>query len=101
MVETRVASATQEVLIGNNGLTVLIGERINPSGKKKLAAALKAGDMDIVRNEALSQVEAGADILDVNVVTSGVDEISLLPRVVETITGNVQVPLSIDINNPG
>ena len=100
MVETRVASATQEVLIGDNGFTVLIGERINPSGKKKLAAALKAGDMDVVRNEALSQVEAGADILDVNVVTSGVDEISLLPRVVETITESVQVPLSIDINNP-
>lgn len=100
MVETRVASSTQEVLIGDNGFTVLIGERINPSGKKKLAVALKAGDMDVVRNEALSQVEAGADILDVNVVTSGVDEISLLPRVVETITESVQVPLSIDINNP-
>jgi len=100
MVETRVASATQEVLIGDNGFTVLIGERINPSGKKKLAAALKAGDMDVVRNEALSQVEAGADILDVNIVTSGVDEISLLPRAVETITANVQVPLSIDINTP-
>ncbi len=100
MVKTRVASATQEVLIGDNGFTVLIGERINPSGKKKLAAALKTGDMDVVRNEALSQVEAGADILDVNVVTSGVDEISLLPRVIEIITESVQVPLSIDINNP-
>jgi len=100
MVETRVSSATQEVSIRDNGLTVLIGERINPSGKKKLAAALKAGDMDAVRSEALSQVEAGADILDVNVVTSGVDEISLLPRVIETITQSVQVPLSIDINNP-
>jgi len=100
MVETRVASATREVLIGDNGFTVLIGERINPSGKKKLAAALKAGDMGVVRNEALSQVEAGADILDVNVVTSGIDEISLLPRVVEAIAESVQVPLSIDVSNP-
>lgn len=100
MVETRVSSATKEVLIGYNRFTVLIGERINPSGKKKLAAALKAGDMDVVQNEALSQVEAGADILDVNVVTSGVDEIFLLPRVVETIAQSVQVPLCIDTANP-
>lgn len=100
MVETRVRSATQEVLIDYNGPTVLIGERINPTGKKKLAAALKVGDIDVVRKEALSQVEAGANILDVNVVTSGVDEISLLPKIVEAITESIEVPLSIDINNP-
>jgi 5-methyltetrahydrofolate--homocysteine methyltransferase len=100
MVETRVRSATQEVLIDYNGPTVLIGERINPTGKKKLAAALKVGDIDVVRKEALSQVEAGANILDVNVVISGVDEISLLPKIVEAITESIEVPLSIDINNP-
>ena len=100
MVETRVRSATQEVLIDYNGPTVLIGERINPTGKKKLAAALKVGDIDVVRKEALSQVGAGANILDVNVVTSGVDEISLLPKIVEAITESIEVPLSIDINNP-
>ncbi len=100
MVETRVRSATQEVLIDYNGPTVLIGERINPTGKKKLAAALRVGDIDVVRKEALSQVEAGANILDVNVVTSGVDEISLLPKIVEAITESIEVPLSIDINNP-
>ena len=100
MIETRVRSATQEVLIDYNGPTVLIGERINPTGKKKLAAALKVGDIDVVRKEALSQVEAGANILDVNVVTSGVDEISLLPKIVEAITESIEVPLSIDINSP-
>ena len=100
MVETRVRSATQEVLIDYNGPTVLIGERINPTGKKKLAAALRVGDIDVVRKEALSQVGAGANILDVNVVTSGVDEISLLPKIVEAITESIEVPLSIDINNP-
>ena len=100
MVETRVRSATQEVLIDYNGPTVLIGERINPTGKKKLAAALKVGDIDVVRKEALSQVEAGANILDVNVVISGVDEISLLPKIVEAIAESIEVPLSIDINNP-
>jgi 5-methyltetrahydrofolate--homocysteine methyltransferase len=100
MAITSVRSASQEILIGDNGPTVLIGERINPTGKKKLATALKAGDIDVVRMEALSQVKAGADILDVNVVTYGVDEIYLLPKVVEAIMETTQVPLSIDINNP-
>jgi 5-methyltetrahydrofolate--homocysteine methyltransferase len=100
MAITSVRSASQEILIGDNGPTVLIGERINPTGKKKLATALKAGDIDVVRIEALSQVKAGADILDVNVVTSGVDEIYLLPKVIEAIMETTQVPLSIDINNP-
>jgi 5-methyltetrahydrofolate--homocysteine methyltransferase len=79
---------------------VLIGERINPSGKKKLAAALKEGDLEILRKEAVAQMDAGADILDVNVVTTGVDEIALLPKAVETLMETVDVPLSIDFNNP-
>jgi len=63
--ETRVSSATKEILITDEGSTVLIGERITPSGKKKLAEALKGGDFDVVRTEAIAQVEAGADILDI------------------------------------
>ena len=63
--ETSVSSATKEVLIGNMQPTVLIGERINPAGKKKLSEALKAGRLDMVRKEALAQVQAGADIIDV------------------------------------
>jgi len=98
--ETRVLSATREALITNEGPTVLIGERINPSGKKRLAEALKSGDFDVVRKEAIAQVEAGADILDVNVVCPGVDEISVLPKAIETIMAAVDVPLCIDINNP-
>jgi len=99
--ETRVSSATREVLITNAGPTVLIGERINPSGKKKLAEALKNGDFDMVLKEAIAQVEAGADILDVNVVTPGVDEIAVLPKVLEKVMASVETPLCIDINNPG
>jgi len=99
--ETRVSSATREVLITNAKPTVLIGERINPSGKKKLAEALKNGDFDMVLKEAIAQVEAGADILDVNVVTPGVDEIAVLPKVVEKVMASVETPLCIDINNPG
>jgi len=98
--ETRVSSATREILITDEGPTVLIGERINPSGKKKLAEALKRGDFDVVRREAVAQVEAGADILDINVVCPGVDEIAVLPAAIETIMAAVDVPLCIDINNP-
>ena len=99
--ETRVSSATTQVLITDEGPTVLIGERINPSGKKKLAEALKSGDFDVVRKEAIAQVEAGADILDVNVVSPGVDEITVLPKVVEKVMASVDAPLCIDINHPG
>jgi 5-methyltetrahydrofolate--homocysteine methyltransferase len=99
--ETRVSSATRDVLITHDGPTVLIGERINPSGRKKLAEALKRGDFDVIGSEAVAQVEAGADILDVNVAAPEVDEISVLPKVVEKVMASVDVPLCIDINNPG
>ena len=65
--ETVVSSAARQVVISDARPTVLIGERINPTGKKKLAEALRAGDLEIVRQEALDQVQANADILDVNV----------------------------------
>lgn len=98
--ETRVSSPGKEVVIGDSRPTVLIGERINPTGKKKLAESLKAGDLEIVRREALAQVQAGADILDVNVGTFGVDEVALLPRAVQAVLDTVDVPLCIDSNNP-
>lgn len=97
--ETRVSSPGREVVIGDNQPTVLIGERINPAGKKKLAEGLKAGDLEIVRSEAVAQVQAGADILDVNVGTFGVDEVALLPRAVQAVMDIVDVPLCIDSNN--
>jgi 5-methyltetrahydrofolate--homocysteine methyltransferase len=98
--QTRVASLKKEVIIGDNQPTVLIGERINPAGKKKLAESLKAGDLKIVRSEAIAQVQAGADILDVNVGTFGIDEVTLLPRAVQAVMDTVDVPLCIDSNNP-
>ena len=97
---TRLSSATKEVLIGDGGPTVLIGERINPTGKKKLAAALLAGEMDIVRREAIAQVEAGADVLDVNVGVAGLDQVQALPVALKTVMDVVDVPISIDSNNP-
>ncbi len=98
--ETKVSSATKEVIITGDGPTTLIGERINPTGKKKLAEALKNNDLEVISQEAVAQVEAGADILDVNVVTPGVDEVVMLPRALEKVMAAVDVPLCIDINNP-
>lgn len=94
--ETRVTSATREVIISGDRPTVLIGERINPTGKKRLAEALRAGDLSVVREEALAQVAAGADILDVNVGATGVDEMAVLPQAVEIVAATVDVPLCID-----
>jgi 5-methyltetrahydrofolate--homocysteine methyltransferase len=94
--ETRVSSPTKEVIIGDDQPTVLIGERINPAGKKKLTEALKAGNLEIVRREALAQAQAGADILDVSVGTFGVDEVTLLPRAVQTVIDTVDIPLCLD-----
>jgi 5-methyltetrahydrofolate--homocysteine methyltransferase len=79
---------------------VLIGERINPSGKKRLAAALQAGDWELVRQEAIAQVQSGADILDVNVGLAGVDEVALLPQAVQAVMETVDVPLCLDSHDP-
>jgi len=98
--ETRVSSVVKEVVIGSDQPTVLVGERINPAGKKKLAEALKAGDLEMVRSEALAQAEAGADILDVNVSTFGVDEVTLLPQAVKAVMDSVDIPLCLDSTNP-
>jgi 5-methyltetrahydrofolate--homocysteine methyltransferase len=98
--ETRVSSATKEVIIADGQPTVLIGERINPTGKKRLAEALKAGNLDIVGNEALAQVQAMADIIDINVGMLDVDEVSLLPRAVQVVMDTVDVPLCLDSANP-
>jgi 5-methyltetrahydrofolate--homocysteine methyltransferase len=98
--QSKLSSPKKEVIIGDDRPTVLIGERINPTGKKRLAEALKAGDLDIVGKEALAQVQAGADILDVNVGTFGVDEVALLPKTVRMVMEKVDVPLCLDSSNP-
>lgn len=98
--ETKISSEKEEVIIGTDRPTVLIGERINPTGRKKLAAALAAGDLDLVQKEAVAQVAAGADVIDVNVVTPGVDEVEMLPLAVEAVMAAVDVPLSLDSESP-
>ncbi len=79
---------------------MIIGEKINPTGRKKLAAALKEGDFEYVKQIALNQVAAGADILDVNVGIPGGDEVDLLPKVAKIVSETVDVPLCLDSANP-
>jgi 5-methyltetrahydrofolate--homocysteine methyltransferase len=98
--ETKVSSEKKEVIIDIARPTVLIGERINPTGKKKLAEALKAGNLEVVRLEAIAQVEAGADIIDINVNAPGVDDVRLLPEAVRVVMEAVEAPVCIDSPNP-
>jgi 5-methyltetrahydrofolate--homocysteine methyltransferase len=97
--ETRIRSKTMEVVISPDHPTVIIGERINPTGKKKLAEALAQKDMSRVRKMALEQVEAGATVLDVNVGAAGVDEVEVLPMAVKAVMEVTDVPLCIDSAN--
>lgn len=90
-------SATQTVPL--EGVRV-IGERINPTGKKRMQEALRANDMDCLRGMAVMQADAGADILDVNVGVPGLDESAAMRRAVETISAACDLPLQIDSNNP-
>jgi 5-methyltetrahydrofolate--homocysteine methyltransferase len=94
--DTILKGMKKKVVIGDGRPTVLLGERINPTGKKKLAAALITGDLEVVRKEALAQIEAGADILDVNVGAAGVDEVDLLPKAVKLVLETVDAPVAID-----
>lgn len=97
--QTILISNKSEVKIDTEGPLVIIGEKINPTGHKKLATALREEDYDYVRELARKQVEAGADVLDVNVGVAGLDEVSLLPRVIEIVTSEVDVPICLDSAN--
>jgi 5-methyltetrahydrofolate--homocysteine methyltransferase len=97
---TIVSSATQTVEISRDRSTVIIGERINPTGRKKVLAALKEGDFDIVRKDAEDQVAVGAAILDVNAGVPGADEPALLQKVMRTVMDVTDVPLCIDTADP-
>ena len=97
--DTIVKSEKKEVKISFDAPFVIIGEKINPTGRKKLAAALKEGDYEYVKTLALKQVEAGADILDVNVGVPGMDEVAVLPEVAKIVAETVDTPLCLDSAN--
>ena len=96
MTQTIVSSATREVVIGFDRPFVMIGERINPTGRQLLADELKNGDFSRVEGDAVAQVEAGALMLDVNAGVPLTDEPHLLAQAIRTVQAVTDVPLSID-----
>lgn len=96
MTRTVVSSETREVVIGFDHPFVIIGERINPTGRKLLAEEMKNGDFSRVTTDALAQVAAGADMLDVNAGIPLADEPAILAQTVKLVQSLTDVPLSID-----
>ena len=96
---TVVTSGSRAVKIPFND-TIIIGERINPTGKKKLKAALTEGDVAYVLREAVAQAEAGAHILDVNVGVPGLDEPAVLDATIQAVQSVTDLPLQIDTSDP-
>jgi 5-methyltetrahydrofolate--homocysteine methyltransferase len=96
MTDTFVSSESREVVIGFERPFVLIGERINPTGRKLLAEEMKNGDFSRVERDALAQVAAGAKMLDVNAGIPLADEPAMLAKAIELVQSLTDVPLSID-----
>jgi 5-methyltetrahydrofolate--homocysteine methyltransferase len=98
--QTLVCGKTKQVKIDSDGVFTIIGEKINPTGRKKLAAALLEGNLNYILELATNQINAGADLLDVNVGVPGADEESLLPQVVKMLAEAFDVPFCLDSPNP-
>jgi 5-methyltetrahydrofolate--homocysteine methyltransferase len=96
MTDTVISSASKEVVIGFERSFVVIGERINPTGRKLLAGEMKAGDFSRVEADAIAQVAAGANVLDVNAGIPLADEPALLAQAIRLVQSLTDVPLSID-----
>jgi 5-methyltetrahydrofolate--homocysteine methyltransferase len=96
MTDTIISSASREVVIGFERPFAIIGERINPTGRRLLAEEMKAGDFSRVEADAIAQVAAGAHILDVNAGVPMADEPALMARAVQLVQSLTDVPLSID-----
>ena len=94
MTETVLSSAAREVVLGFDRPFVIIGERINPTGRKQLAAEMTAGDFDRVRADALAQVEAGAAMLDVNAGIPLADEPAILAETIRVASSAASRPMS-------
>ncbi len=96
MTDTLLSSGAKEIVIGFERPFVVIGERINPTGRKRLAEEMAAGNFDTVVADAIAQVEAGAHMLDVNAGIPLADEPAILAHTVELVQSVTDVPLSID-----
>jgi len=93
---TTLRSENKEVTIGIDKPFVIIGEKINPTGSKKLAAALQEGNLDFVHQLAERQIAWGADVLDINVGVPGLDEIEMISKVISNVSQSFDVPICID-----
>jgi len=98
--KTLLKGTNKEVIIDTDGPVVIIGESINPTRRKKLVETLKARDFGLALELAKSQMDAGADVLDVNVGYPGVDDEVLLPETVKAIQAVFDIPLCLDSPNP-
>ncbi len=96
MTDTVISSATKEVVIGFDRPFVMIGERINPTGRKLLAAEMKEGNYSTVEKDAIAQVEAGAQMLDINAGIPLADEPRILAETIQLVQSLTDVPLAID-----
>lgn len=97
---TQLASQSRQISIGPNDPFVIIGERINPTRRKRLLETMGAGDYGVAVQDAIAQVAAGAQVLDVNAGIPGADEPGLLAGVAHAIMEAVDVPLCFDSANP-
>lgn len=98
--KTVLRGRSKEVVIDTEGPVVIIGESINPTRRKKLVSTLQEGNFDFVVHLAETQINAGADLLDINVGFPGVDDIKLLPETVKVLQDNFDIPLCLDSPNP-
>jgi 5-methyltetrahydrofolate--homocysteine methyltransferase len=98
--QTVLKGLSTEVVIGPDLPIVIIGERINPTGRKAFSAELQAGDLSRIARDAQAQAQAGAKVLDVNVGAAGVDEVKLLPQAVQIVQETVDLPVCVDSPNP-
>jgi len=97
---TILKSKTKSIEINRDLPTTIIGERINPTGRKAVLEALQARNFDLVRQDALDQAAAGAAVLDINAGVPGADEPALIQEIIRNVSGVVDLPLCIDTANP-
>ena len=98
---TILKAPAREVTIGIDRPFVMIGEKINPTGRKKLAAALIEGNFDFVRQLVENQVAWGAEVLDINVGVPGLDEVAIIPKIVQLVASIIDIPLCLDFGQSG
>ena len=92
---TTLRGTKEKVEVSPEGPTVIIGERINPTGKPKIVDALEKRDWDVLKQEAITQIDQGARVIDVNVGAMGIDEVALLPEAVKAVSIEINGVLRI------